>query len=415
MHVSTEISTAPCKLSQTVMFFHLTNVRRYFRRRPGSDIVTSAGGSVESSQLERHSQSTSELLNNAHNFSISHSSMHDFSNTQIQQLVLQTIMNGDANATVNSSARYPPPRCHEGTREKVVEKLKTWFHDPVRQSKAIWLYGPAGTGKSAVAQTFAEYCEAENCLGATFFFSRPNHRDRYETIIPTIAYQLAITFPSYQTMLSNVIAADTTVLDKAPRVQLKKLIVEPFSDLYVQNNLVARRPLLVVLDGLDECYGLKGQLELVEMIEEVNKLPLPFLWLVCSRPEPHLVYIFSRAIECDRHQLLIDADTRQDVEKYLRDGFKTMQIELLGMDDDSWPPPELFSKVVDITDGLFILGTTIIGYIGNSAYANPKQRLTDFLAFMEHANRIATDNPLIQLSTSYTPGFSWMYPSLRCL
>ncbi|KAJ3570551.1 hypothetical protein NP233_g4337 [Leucocoprinus birnbaumii] len=395
------------------MWYYLSNVRRYFKRRSARDVLTSAGGSTESKLPERHNRLAGGLFNNASNF-VQHNPQNvDFSNAQVQQVILQTIMHGDAtmerllpyiceDASINSSARYPPPRCHEGTREKVGEKLRKWFHDPERRWKTMWLYGPAGTGKSAVAQTFAEYCEGTESLGSAYFFSRPNHRDKYETVVPTIVFQLATAIPAYRILLTRAIAADPSILSKTPQVQLRKLIIEPFTELRAQGDPITQKTLLIVLDGLDECHGLKGQLELVEMISEVNQLSLPFLWLVCSRPEPHLVYIFSKAIECDRHQLVIDADMRQDVEKFLRDGFRKMQIELLGMVDESWPPAKLFKQIVDIADGLFVLATAILGYIGNSSYATPNQRLLDFLAFMEHAHRLATDNPLEALDLLYS-------------
>lgn len=145
----------------------------------------------------------------------------------------------------------------------------------------------------------------------------------------------------------NAIAADPTIFTKTPRTQLKKLLVEPFSFLQMKGDSCTQAPLLIVLNGLDECHGLEGQLELIEMIDEVNRLAhLPLLWLICSRPEPHLTYIFSRVIKCDRHQLGINIDTRRDVRRYLWDGFVSMQKKLLGEVDDNWPLPAIFEKVL---------------------------------------------------------------------
>ncbi|KAJ3576615.1 hypothetical protein NP233_g316 [Leucocoprinus birnbaumii] len=397
------------------MWFYLSNVRRFFEYRSGGDISTSAGGSVESTSPEQHGHSNGgRFFDQAHDFTLNNPQMIDFSSAHVKQVIFQTIMTSDAtterlipficqDAAVNASARYPLPRCHKGTREKIVEKLRIWFHDPELRRKIMWLYGPAGTGKSAVAQTFAEYCEENGCLGSTFFFSRPNHRDRYETVIPTIAYQLATTIPSYRVALTRAMANDTTILAKTPQVQLKKLIVEPFTALHLDIDPATQKRLLIVLDGLDECHGLDGQLELIEMIKETAQVSyLPFLWLICSRPEPHLTYIFSKVMESDRHQLVIDADTRRDVTMYLRDGFIALQGKYWGTENENWPPLELLTRIVDIADGLFVLATAILGYIGNPSYAAPNQRLLDFLAFMDHAHRLATDNPLVTLDLLYS-------------
>ncbi|KAF9441828.1 hypothetical protein P691DRAFT_620977, partial [Macrolepiota fuliginosa MF-IS2] len=75
-------------------------------------------------------------------------------------------------AMVDSSARDPPPRCHPKTRQSVHERLFIWSCGGQEKWNMMWLHGPAGVGKSAVAQTFAEDCQSRNCLGRAFFFSR---------------------------------------------------------------------------------------------------------------------------------------------------------------------------------------------------------------------------------------------------
>ncbi len=90
-------------------------------------------------------------------------------------------------ADVDSSARYPPPQCHPGTREWLTKKIEEWLFDEQRKWDLLWLYGPAGVGKSAVAQTIAEYSLENGRLGAAFF-SRTNDRSDYARLWITIAY-----------------------------------------------------------------------------------------------------------------------------------------------------------------------------------------------------------------------------------
>jgi hypothetical protein len=129
---------------------------------------------------------------------------------------------------VDSSDRVPPPRCHEGTREKIRNLLIQWLESQFRKWKIIWLYGPAGTGKSAVAQTFAEHCAGLGRLGAAFFFSRANGRNDPKTVVPTIAYQLGVACVEYKTIIAELIANDPLVLKKSPRAQFTDLIAGPF-------------------------------------------------------------------------------------------------------------------------------------------------------------------------------------------
>jgi hypothetical protein len=284
--------------------------------------------------------------------------------------------------------------------------LTVWFDDPKRKTKGIWLEGPAGTGKTAVAQTFAEWCFEQGCLGAAFFFSRPNGRNKFETVIPTIAYQLAKQLPAYERHLVRIIVHDPTILETTPRTQFKKLIIEPFTLSHYRSRPFTNKNLLVLLDGVDECHGVDGQRGLIEMVREILRLAidLPLLWLVVSRPEPHFQYIFAQSdfpILCHHRKLLIDAQTREDVEKFLRDKFNDMQHKLCGSADESWPSPHQFMKLVRYADGSFLLATAMSNYIGHPDFS-PNERLVDFLAFMDGAKRVTSINPLETLDLVYT-------------
>ncbi len=275
----------------------------------------------------------------------------------------------------------------------------------------IWLSGPAGTGKSAVAQSFAELCVVKGRLGAAFFFSRLNHWDKANAVVPTLAYQLAVHFPDYRPLLVGQIAHDPTIVQKSPPAQFKRLIIEPFSILQLQGHSVMQEPLLILLDGLDECQDIPAQCEFVEMIGETIRLKkdLPLLWLICSRPEPHLKYIFLRSdfgIDCDREELVIDATTRDDVDKYLRASFAELRSKFWDVTDPSWPEDGQFSSVSKTASGLFILASTIVIYLGDPVYANPTARLIDFLQFMGNAHAVGTKNPLEALDLFYSNIFS---------
>ncbi|KAJ6603359.1 hypothetical protein DFH09DRAFT_807266, partial [Mycena vulgaris] len=58
------------------------------------------------------------------------------------------------------------------------------------------LYGPAGAGESAVAQSFCQMLKEEGCLGS-FFLKHGWHpyRGTAKSLFPTIAYQLALLLP----------------------------------------------------------------------------------------------------------------------------------------------------------------------------------------------------------------------------
>jgi hypothetical protein len=307
-------------------------------------------------------------------------------------------------AAVDSSFRDPPPRCHPGTRVRINNYLEQWLDDSQRQHDITWLFSPAGTGKSAVAQTFAEFCAGRKRLGAAFFFSSPNNRDRSETVVPTIiAYQLSTHCLAYKMVIAHVLSDDPHLLHKAPRVQFKQLIVDPLSFLQFQNHESVRRPFLVALDGLDECAGDKAQKEFIGMISEVVRLKrgFPILWLICSRPEPHLSHAFSRVSECNRKELELNKEYRNDIEKYLRDGFAELKDEYSDIMPFTWPSNRQFMRVLQICSAPFVVASVVLKYAGDPQLGNPVKRLEKLLSSFG-CPVIQDQHPLSILDLLYT-------------
>ncbi|KAF9442991.1 hypothetical protein P691DRAFT_680450 [Macrolepiota fuliginosa MF-IS2] len=304
---------------------------------------------------------------------------------------------------MDSSARDPPPKCHPGTRLTIGAKLGTWLDDYERLWNMIWLHGPAGTGKSAVAQTFAEHCYERGRLGAAFFFSRPNERNKPKTVIPTLAYQLAVHCRGFNAALTDQLAGDPQLLTKAPRIQLKKLIIEPLLTLQTDEREYIREPFMMILDGLDECEGENPQFDFVSMINEAAQLKnLPLLWLICSRPEAHLEYSFSMVAYCGREKLLLDKESRDDADRYLRDELARIKNEYTYSMPKLWPSEDQFNQLSRFTSGLFIFASAGMKYIGDRTYGNPVKQLEKLLSILKLAEAIGANNPLANLDLLYT-------------
>src|SRR6188768_3660976 len=72
----------------------------------------------------------------------------------------------------NSAERCDQPKCHPHTRVAVINEIMTLAGDEEKKAFFTWLYGPAGAGKTAIADSIAELCHDEGRLAAAFFFSR---------------------------------------------------------------------------------------------------------------------------------------------------------------------------------------------------------------------------------------------------
>ena len=101
---------------------------------------------------------------------------------------LQTLAVAD-DATFDSDDTREP--CIPGTRSRVLDKLYEWATNPTAK-QVFWLNGHAGSGKSTIAQSFAELLRVEGLLGASFFCSRDSlPRSNLRSVMPTIAFELA--------------------------------------------------------------------------------------------------------------------------------------------------------------------------------------------------------------------------------
>ncbi|KAG1726593.1 hypothetical protein EDB19DRAFT_1944791 [Suillus lakei] len=113
----------------------------------------------------------------------------------------------------------------------------------------IWLNGLASVGKTSVAFTIAEELKAVKRLAATFFFSH-KHAQKAATIIPTIAFQLAIAFP----LLSP---------GKSHADQMWELVIKPLQILQF-----CEEPYTIIIDALDECLSSEEAARLVTLLTD---------------------------------------------------------------------------------------------------------------------------------------------------
>jgi hypothetical protein len=126
-------------------------------------------------------------------------------------------------ALVDANERYDPPRCAEATRRNIMQKMEDWVrHDSHHSapSSIFWLYGGAGAGKSALAQTLAEKFKTKGDLAASFFFFKADaNRNDGNRLIPTLALQLVHSFPGMTPFVEEKILANPDLFKKNRRLK----------------------------------------------------------------------------------------------------------------------------------------------------------------------------------------------------
>ncbi|KAJ2912459.1 hypothetical protein MD484_g7961, partial [Candolleomyces efflorescens] len=246
---------------------------------------------------------TVSYFKNAKNFVANNTTFNTYvSGTDVLQFLYEHAATG---AIHDSDERYPPPICPPGTREAVILRIKGWFSLLSRPAKPImWIHGPAGYGKTAIAGTISKWLAEEeklgfNPLGATFYFWRSSpERNSPARFVITIAYQLALSIPELVPHIDTALKQNPMILRKALEVQLMKLIVEPFKALGELDDMPNR---LVVVDALDQCTSTatrecsnaeeaqqKAQIRILDLIQTLQSHRLPLSFLILSRPEAWL-------------------------------------------------------------------------------------------------------------------------------
>ncbi|KAG2063410.1 hypothetical protein BDR04DRAFT_1038060, partial [Suillus decipiens] len=82
-----------------------------------------------------------------------------------------------------------------------------------KSQKNVWLHGFPGSGKTSILFTIAEGLWAQGRLAGTFFFSCNNvGKMMCDNVVPTLTYQLALTFPAVQDDIIRAIIDDPALL-----------------------------------------------------------------------------------------------------------------------------------------------------------------------------------------------------------
>ncbi|KAF8193152.1 hypothetical protein K438DRAFT_1532582, partial [Mycena galopus ATCC 62051] len=260
----------------------------------------------------------------------------------------------------DSEQRYPLPKCYPGTRVTVQNMLHLWADDRV---SLMWLRGPAGAGKSAIAQTMAERWLYQGRFGGSFFFAKWRTGGRSaERFFPTIAYQLALYVPGLRMHIGLAVESDPAISERALEEQARALIRRPLEMLETNERY------LVVIDGLDECESNAKQRRILEILSEVvadGASPIKFL--VCSRPEPHLHEAFeSSQFRSPFAAIVLDNQFHPslDILQYLRGDFGEIKRKCAPSMPmpDVWPSDEDLKTLIHKASGQFIYAATVLKF-----------------------------------------------------
>ncbi|PPQ79123.1 hypothetical protein CVT25_002858 [Psilocybe cyanescens] len=187
----------------------------------------------------------------------------------------------DPKALYNSASQRSSNATHS---EIPIPGVIQWLSAPLDcpTSRILWITGSTNTSRAAVAYAASKFCEENGILGGTFFFPQttPDRLKRRSVLgssfLPTLLYQLIVSYGQEITgNICDLVASDPAIMDKAPEVQLEKLLVEPFKTFSPGKTVV------VVINGLDVCEeeGIESH------IDSLLSADVPFMrFIITSKP-----------------------------------------------------------------------------------------------------------------------------------
>ena len=267
--------------------------------------------------------------------------------------------------------------CMSGTRIDVLLWIEGWLTN--KQDKQVfWLNGLAGTGKSTIAQTFAETSFLDGKLGASFFCSRGSEdRSNIKAIFPTLAHQLAYRYLGFRQELLKVLEDNPKVAQNNLDIQMQELIIHPLRAACIQT--------LIIIDALDECKDEEPASALLFVLSKhIDKIPNVKFFLT-GRPEPQTRSGFrSESLQPITEEFELHKVECSSVDKDIRLFFGTKLAGVAKTRSDcdlpaGWPSSSELDTLCTKAAGLFIYTSTVVKFVTSKDHP-PTERLADIIS-----------------------------------
>ncbi|KAG2150643.1 uncharacterized protein EDB93DRAFT_1327918 [Suillus bovinus] len=218
-------------------------------------------------------------------------------------------------------------QCLPGTRMAILSQITEWINDSRDTAQRVmWLSGPAGTGKSAIAHTIANWFNDSGGLGSCFCFDRRSGADeRHKKVFSTIARDLADRDPEIRRALANAVEHAKALKSTTDIIQQwRKLFMEPLKKF--SGSSVG--PVLIVIEALDESGGAETRRNLLrilagtlegEGLPQITELPSNFRILITSRALPDISSEFQDAPHIRRLSMddISEKDSKRDIRTFV--------------------------------------------------------------------------------------------------
>ncbi|KAG6907799.1 hypothetical protein DXG01_007338 [Tephrocybe rancida] len=309
--------------------------------------------------------------------------------------------------------------CDEDTRTQVLADIRTWVDDISADSpNFLWLTGDPGCGKSAITASIARECKDRNVLWGQYFINRNNvETTDPNSYFPSIARQFADHSVDVEACIHDNLKRKPSLMDRISPEQAAELFVDAIG---VASKLYPDRPVVIVIDGLDETdrARLKDTAIIFAHLFEGLSLHRNAKVLVSSRTEDDIRNPFARQIN-DVYVKHIHLDTASQSSIDDVSGFLRRKIARIVEDNDlnweDWPGDKRMDTLTLRASGLFIWAVTVSKFIQEQIDTMGTECLDDVLDMLDTGTLgdINTLYSIILRETYKTTSNGWEFMKFR--
>ncbi|KAI0971987.1 hypothetical protein F4678DRAFT_65229 [Xylaria arbuscula] len=237
-------------------------------------------------------------------------------------------------------------------------------------TQVLWLHGVAGSGKSVLSATLANFANTAGWNIIKFFCSRSYRSNTYERILQSLFLQL---LRKDSELIANVYRE--SVLGKPPpsAAALEKLfhkILMSFSSSTLQDNYIC-----VLIDGLNEC-DTETQTKVVHLANLITSN------VTRSSGTISKIFISSRASDIITHHLqkkarisLTDEKCHlsQAIKEYTAQRLQALYVKLEQLQLTNREIGDIEQSITRKSDGMFLYARLILDYLANNIFIRGTQ------------------------------------------
>ena len=203
------------------------------------------------------------------------------------------------------------PRIKTRDLEEVVKDVFTWLYAASSPISIMWLYDAGDDGNSRtdlIAQFLANFLGKRRDLTASYFYTKPGQlhvpsqevEEVTESIIPTLALQLARRIPELEAHIAWTTVNDPWIFKLSLDEQMEKLLVNPLQAAsYICEGKSHEFPKLFLIHSLEDCEDAVFQ-ELFlrafgKTLTLLQKSCIPQRLMLLGRHTSHIQDCFSTA------------------------------------------------------------------------------------------------------------------------